>query len=215
VKVGIKTCRLDTLVVEETKKRGGKPSFKNYRGFPAHLCVSVNDEIVHGIPGERTLEEGDIVSLDAGVLFEGFHTDAAITVGVGKISQRAEQLVAATEGSLSAGIAEAKCNAHVGDISGAIQEYVESRGFSVIREYTGHGVGRELHEEPAVPNFGSNGGPLLRNGMTLAIEPMVSAGAWRTRLAPNLWTVLTSDGSLAAHFEHTIAITDGEAEILA
>lgn len=215
IKPGIKTCQLDTIMAKESQRWGVKPSFKNYRGFPANLCVSVNDEVVHGIPGERILKEGDIVSLDLGVSYNGFHTDAAITFGVGKISAQARELIAVTEGSLRAGIAQANCGAHVENISAAIQNYVESRGFSVVREYTGHGVGRELHEEPQVPNFAFSKGPLLRKGMTLAIEPMVNAGDWRTRLAPNQWTVLTDDGGLSAHFEHTIAIIDGEAEILA
>ena len=215
IKQGIKTRCLDISMVEESQKRGVKPSFKNYQGFPANLCVSVNDEVVHGIPGERILKEGDIVSLDAGVTYRGFHTDASITIGVGKICNQAKELIAVTEGSLKAGIAQANCSAYIGDISAAVQGYVESRGLSVVREYTGHGVGKELHEEPQIPNFASGKGPLLRQGMTLAIEPMVNTGDWRTRLAPNQWTVLTADGSLSAHFEHTIAITDGEAEILA
>lgn len=215
IKPGIKTQWLDIVMAEESRKRGVRPSFKNYQGFPANLCVSVNDEVVHGIPGERILKEGDIVSLDAGVIYNGFHTDAAITVGVGKISNQAKELIAVAEGGLKAGIAQANCGAHVEDISVAIQDYVESRGLSVVREYTGHGVGKELHEEPQIPNFAFGKGPLLRRGMTLAIEPMVNTGDWRTRLAPNQWTVLTADGSLSAHFEHTIVITDGEAEILA
>lgn len=214
IRPGIKTSQLDVTMAEESEKRGVKPSFKNYRGFPANLCVSVNDEIVHGVPGERILKEGDIVSLDAGVIFNGFHTDAAITVGVGEISPQAKELIAVTEGSLKAGITRANCGAHVGDISVAIQTYVESRGFSVVREYTGHGVGRDLHEEPQIPNFVVGQGSLLRKGMTLAIEPMVNIGDWHTKLAANQWTVLTADGSLSAHFEHTIAITDGKAEIL-
>ncbi len=214
VRPGIKTGQLDVIVAEESKKRGVIPSFKNYRGFPANLCVSVNDEIVHGIPGERILQEGDIVSLDVGAKLNGFHTDAAITISVGRISREAKELIAVTEGSLKAGIAQARNGMRVDDISSAIQNYVESRGFSVVREYTGHGVGRDLHEEPQVPNFVAGKGPLLRKGMTLAIEPMVNAGDWRTKLAANGWTVLTADGSLSAHFEHTIAITDGEAEIL-
>lgn len=215
IKPGVKTRQLDAIMASECEKRGVKPSFKNYQGFPANLCVSVNDEIVHGIPGERVLQEGDIVSLDAGIKFNGFHTDAAITVAVGEISQEAKKLIAVTEGSLKAGIAQATCEAWSGDISTAIQNYVESRGFAVVREYTGHGVGRDLHEEPQIPNFALGKGILLRNGMTLAIEPMVNAGDWRTKLAPNRWTVLTADGSLSAHFEHTIAITNGAAEILA
>lgn len=211
---GIQTGLLDIIMAEESEKRGVIPSFKNYRGFPANLCVSVNDEIVHGIPGERILQEGDIVSLDVGVKLNGFHTDAAITVGVGWISREAEDLIVVTEGSLKSGVAQAMSGAWIGDISSAIQDYVESRGFSVVREYTGHGIGRELHEEPQIPNFMTGKGLLLRKGMILAIEPMVNAGDWRTKLSANQWTVLTADGSLSAHFEHTIAITDGEPEIL-
>jgi methionyl aminopeptidase len=214
VRPGIKTGQLDIIMAEESKKRGVIPSFKDYRGFPANLCVSVNDEIVHGIPGERILEEGDIVSLDVGAKLDGFHTDAAVTVGVGRISKEAEELVAATEGSLKTGVAKAMSGAWIGDISSAIQHYVESRGFSVVREYTGHGVGRELHEEPQIPNFVIGKGVLLRKGMTLAVEPMVNVGDWHTKLADNQWTVLTADGSLSAHFEHTIAVADNEAEIL-
>jgi len=201
-------------MAEESALRGVTPSFKDYRGFPASLCVSVNDEIVHGIPGERILEEGDIVSLDVGVKLDGFHTDAAITIGLGRISSAAEELILVTEGSLKSGIAKAISGASVGDIASAIQNHVESKGFSVVREYTGHGVGRDLHEEPQIPNFVAGKGPLLRRGMTLAIEPMVNAGDWRTKLAANKWTVLTADGSLSAHFEHTVAITDNQAEIL-
>jgi methionyl aminopeptidase len=211
---GIKTGQLDIIVAEEVKKRGVIPSFKNYRGFPANLCVSVNEEIVHGIPGERILQEGDIVSLDVGVKLNGFHTDAAITIGLGRISKEAENLIAVTEGSLKSGIAQAVNGARVEDISSAIQYYVEAKGFSVVREYTGHGVGRDLHEEPPIPNFAVGRSPLLRKGMTLAIEPMVNAGDWHTKLAANQWTVVTADGSLSAHFEHTIAITYNEAEVL-
>jgi methionyl aminopeptidase len=215
VRPGIKTVQLDVIMAEESDKRGVIPSFKNYQGFPANLCISVNDEIVHGIPGERILQEGDIVSLDAGAKLNGFHTDAAITIGVGQISKEAEDLIMVTEGSLEAGIAQAISGARIEDISSAIQNYVESRGFSVVREYTGHGVGRDLHEDPPIPNFVVGKGPLLRKGMTLAIEPMVNAGDWHTKLAANQWIVLTADGSLSAHFEHTIAITDNKAEILA
>jgi len=190
-------------------------SFKNYHGFPANLCISVNDEVVHGIPGDRVLSEGDIVSLDMGVKFKGFHSDAAITVGVGEISEKNKELIAVTERSLREGIARAKAGAYVGDISQAVQSYVESRGFSVVREYTGHGIGRDVHEEPQVPNFNFGRGARLRKGMTIAIEPMVNEGGWRTKLAPNGWTVLTEDGSYSAHFEHDVVITDGEVEVLA
>ncbi|MEE8619850.1 MAG: type I methionyl aminopeptidase [Dehalococcoidia bacterium] len=214
VKPGIKTGQLDTIMAEQSNKRGVIPSFKDYRGFPANLCVSVNDEIVHGIPGERVLQEGDLVSLDVGARLDGFHTDAAITVGVGRISKEAEELSAVTEGSLKSGIAQAINGAWIEDISSAIQHYVESRGFSVVREYTGHGVGRDLHEEPPIPNFVFGKGIRLRKGITLAIEPMVNVGDWHTKLAANQWTVLTADGSLSAHFEHTVAISDTGAEIL-
>ncbi len=215
IKPGIKTSHLDSVAVNELKKYRAKASFKGYRGFPASLCVSINNEIVHGIPGERELNGGDIVSLDFGAIVNGFHGDGAITVGVGKISPKAQELIAVTEAALMVGIKEARNGAHLGDVSVAIQDYVESRGFSVVREYSGHGVGRDLHEDPLVPNFGIAGeGPVLRKGMTLAVEPMVIVGDWRTRVASNKWTVLTADGSLAAHFEHTIAIGEDEAEIL-
>ena len=212
---GMKTKELDAITARELARSGAKPSFKGYRGFPANLCVSVNDEIVHGIPGERVLNEGDIVSLDLGAIFMSFQGDAAVTIGVGEISSSAEQLIETTEGALKAGIAAAHTEARLGDISAAIQLYAESKGYSVVREYTGHGIGREMHEEPQIPNFGLSGtGPVLRKGMTLALEPMVNAGDWPTRLDSNHWTVLTADGSLSAHFGHTIAITDGEAEVL-
>jgi methionyl aminopeptidase len=215
IKPGIKTSHLDSVAANELQKQGAKASFKGYRGFPACLCVSVNDEIVHGIPGDRRINEGDIVALDFGAVVDGFHGDGAITVGVGEISPKAKELLAVTEAALMIGIGTARNGTRLGDLSAAIQDYVETRGFSVVREYSGHGVGRELHEDPLVPNFGSPGeGPVLRKGMTLAVEPMVTVGTWRTRLAKNKWTVLTADGSLAAHFEHTIVISEDEAEIL-
>jgi methionyl aminopeptidase len=215
VKPGMKTKELDVIAGREVERLGGKPTFKGYRGFPANLCVSVNDEIVHGIPGERSLKEGDIVSLDFGASFNGFQGDAAVTVGVGEISSLASRLVETTEDVLRAGIAAARAGARLGDVSTAIQGYAESRGYSVVREYTGHGIGQEMHEEPQIPNFGIAGtGPVLKKGMTLALEPMVNIGDWHTRVGDDQWTVFTADGSLSAHFEHTIAITDGEAEIL-
>jgi len=215
VRPGMKTKELDVIAARELDRLGAKPSFKGYRGFPANLCVSVNDEIVHGIPGERVLVEGDIVSLDIGAIFKGFQGDAAVTVAVGEISSQAEQLMETTEGALKASIAVAYPGARLGDISAAIQNYAESRGYSVVREYTGHGIGREMHEEPQIPNFGPPGvGPVLRKGMTLALEPMVNAGGWRTRLGNDHWVVLTADGSLSAHFEYTIAITNDEPEVL-
>lgn len=215
VRAGMKTEELDVIAARELERRRAKSSFKGYRGFPANLCVSVNDEIVHGIPGKRVLREGDIVSLDFGAIFKGWHGDAALTVGVGKISLEAAQLMATTEGALKAGIAAARPGTRLGDVSATIEHYAESRGYSVVREYTGHGIGREMHEEPQIPNFGSPGqGPLLKKGMTLALEPMVNIGGWRTRLGDDHWVVSTSDGSLSAHFEHTIAITDAEPEVL-
>ena len=215
VEAGMKTEELDIIAERESGKLGAKPSFKGYQGFPANLCVSVNDEIVHGIPDKRVLNEGDIVSLDFGVIFDGFQGDAAITIGIGEVNAQAEQLMEATEGALAAGIAAAYPRATLGDISAAIQNHAESRGFSVVREYTGHGIGREMHEEPQIPNFGSPGtGTVLKKGMTLCLEPMLNIGDWRTRVGDNHWTVYTADGSLSAHFEHTIAITDHEPEVL-
>jgi methionyl aminopeptidase len=215
LKPGMKTKELDDIAARELAKLGAEASFKGYRGFPASLCVSINDEVVHGIPGKRIIKEGDIVSLDFGAIIDGFHGDSAITVGVGKTSSRAKHLMETTEAALRAGISAAHDGARLGDISAAIQDYVESRGYSVVREYTGHGIGRELHEDPQIPNFGLAGtGPELKKGMTLAIEPMVNAGDWRTRVGDDNWVVFTTDGSLSAHFEHTIAITDGEPKVL-
>jgi methionyl aminopeptidase len=212
---GMKTKELDKIAGRELEKLGAKPSFKGYRGFPANLCVSVNDEIVHGIPGERIIRDGDIVSLDLGSIFKGFQGDAAMTIGVGEISPQARDLIETTKGALNAGIAAALSGARLGDVSVAIQNHVESKGYSIVREYTGHGIGRDMHEDPQIPNFGVPGsGPLLKSGMTIALEPMVNAGDWRTRLGDDHWTVSTADGSISAHFEHTIAITDGEAEVL-
>lgn len=215
IKPGMKTKELDIIAVKEVARLGAKPSFKGYRGFPAALCVSVNDEVVHGIPGERVLNEGDIVSLDFGAIYDGFQGDAAVTVGVGEISPQAKKLMETTEGALEAGISAACPGARLGDVSSAIQDYAESRGFSVVREYTGHGIGREMHEEPQIPNFGLPGtGPVLKKGMTLALEPMVNLGDWKTQVGNDHWAVYTADGSLSAHFEHTIAITDTEPQVL-
>jgi methionyl aminopeptidase len=207
--------------MRELKKAGAESSFKGYRGYPATICVSVNDEIVHGIPGDRVLKEGDIVSLDFGAVYHGFHGDAAVTVPVGEVSPEAKRLIDATRNSLEKGIAAAQAGARLGDISAAIQSYAESQGYSLVREYTGHGIGRKMHEDPQIPNsteppFGlkPGTGPVLQKGMTLALEPMLNAGGWRTRVADDQWTVLTADGSLSAHFEHTIAVDDTEPEVL-
>lgn len=215
VKPGMKTKELDLIAAQAVEKLGGTPSFKGYRGFPANLCISVNDEVVHGIPSERVLREGDIVSLDFGAIYMGFHGDGAVTVGVGEIAPKAKGLMDTTKEALGAGIAAAHAGARLGDISAAIQDYAEGRGYSVVREYTGHGIGREMHEEPQIPNFGVAGtGPVLKKGMTIALEPMVNLGDWHTRLDGDQWTVRTADGSLSAHFEHTIAIAGEAAEVL-
>ncbi|MFC1915874.1 type I methionyl aminopeptidase [Chloroflexota bacterium] len=216
IKPGMKTKELDVIAARQLKRLGAKSSFKGYRGFPANLCVSVNNEIVHGIPGKRVLRDGDIVSLDFGAIFMGFHGDAAVTVGVGEVNPTAKKLMETTESALKAGISAAYPGARLGDISAAIQDYAEKKGgHSVVREYTGHGIGRDMHEEPQIPNFGLPGsGPVLKRGMTLALEPMVNVGDWHTRVGDDHWTVFTADGSLSAHFEHTIAITDGDPEVL-
>ncbi len=215
IRPGMATRELDLLAEAFINRKGGVPSFKGYRGFPASLCVSVNEEVVHGIPGPRILKQGDIVSLDIGVIYKGYQGDAALTVGVGEVSDEAKDLIATARGALLAGIAQARDGLHVGDISWAIQQYAESRGYSVVREYTGHGIGRQMHEDPQVPNFGQPGrGPALKVGMTLALEPMVNVGGYLTRVRDDNWTVVTDDGKPSAHFEHTIAIREGEPEIL-
>jgi methionyl aminopeptidase len=215
IRSGIQTKQLDTIATEELKRHGARASFKGYRGFPASLCVSVNDEVVHGIPSARKLKDGDIVSLDFGAIVNGFHGDAAITVPVGTVSPEAQKLIDVTENALMAGIKVAHDGSRLGDVSAAIQDYAESRGFSVVREYSGHGIGRSLHEDPLIPNFGIRGeGPVINKGMTMALEPMVNIGGWQTRVADNNWTVLTRDGNLSAHFEHTIAISDNGPEVL-
>ncbi|MBI4289240.1 MAG: type I methionyl aminopeptidase [Chloroflexi bacterium] len=215
VRPGVRTRELDEIGVQEMKKYDVKSPFKGYRGYPANICVSIQDELVHGIPGERVINKGEVVTLDAGVIYRGFMVDAAVTVAAGEITAEARSLVEATREALEAGIKAARSGARLGDVSSAIQVYAESRGLGVVREYSGHGVGRELHEDPQIPNFGVAGrGPVLRRGMTLALEPMLTAGDWRTRVLDNMWTVVTQDGSLCAHFEHTIAIGDNEAEVL-
>ena len=208
VRPGITTVELDRIAREHIAARGGRPSFLGYHGFPASICASVNDEIVHGIPGPRVLQEGDIISVDVGVIKNGYHGDAAVTLPVGTVSEEAQRLIETTEGAFEAGIAQAVPGNRLGDISAAIQEYAESRGFDLVREYVGHGIGREMHEEPQVPNFGvANTGPRLRPGMALAIEPMLTIGSAATHVRPDGWTVVTAVGGLAAHYEQTIAIT--------
>ncbi|PKB64104.1 MAG: type I methionyl aminopeptidase [SAR202 cluster bacterium Io17-Chloro-G2] len=215
VEPGITTKELDEIAYKEITRRGGKPTFKGYRGFPASICASVNEEIVHGIPGKKILREGDIVKMDVGATLEGFIGDAAISVPVGAVSEDAQRLIDDTRQSLLEGIKAARPGGRIGDIGAAVQEYSETRGYGVVREYVGHGVGRFLHEDPQVPNCGQAGrGPLLRPGMCIAIEPMLNIGGWQTRILDDQWTVVTADGSLSAHFEHTIAIDEDGPVIL-
>ena len=215
VRPGVTTQEIDSAVEHFIRKQGAVPSFLNYHGYPASACISVNDEIIHGIPGKRVLQEGDIVSVDVGAYIGGFHGDCAATFACGKISEEAQNLIDVTRQSFFEGIKFAKEGHRLQDISAAIQSYVEDRGYSIVREYVGHGVGAEMHESPEIPNFGRPGrGPRLLRGMTLAIEPMVNAGTAAIKLMPDGWTVRTLDGKWAAHYENTVLITDGEPEIL-
>ncbi|MBI3600197.1 MAG: type I methionyl aminopeptidase [Nitrospinae bacterium] len=215
IKAGISTIELDRLAESLIVKKRGVPAFKGYRGYPNSLCISINEQVVHGIPSSRKLKEGDIVSLDLGIYYDGYYGDAALTVGVGNISQDAERLLDSTRKALYIGIEKAKAGNHLSDISYAIQSYVEGEGFSVVRAFVGHGIGTSLHEDPQVPNFGEAGnGPVLKNGMVIAIEPMVNAGVSDVEVLEDDWTTVTADRSLSAHFEHTVAITDNGAEIL-
>ncbi len=212
---GLVEKELDETVRKEFKKRNVIPAFLDYQGYPATVCVSVNDEIVHGIPGDREIMDGDVVSIDLGCIHKGFVADSAVTVAVGRASAEAKRLVEVTREALNRGIGAARAGARLGQIGAAIQSYVEGEGFFVVREYVGHGVGRQMHEDPQVPNYGNPAsGPILKEGMVIAIEPMVNVGGWRTKRDPDNWTVRTLDGSLSAHFEHTLAIREGEAEVL-
>ncbi|OGX14704.1 MAG: type I methionyl aminopeptidase [Omnitrophica WOR_2 bacterium RBG_13_41_10] len=214
-KAGVSTEEIDRLAESLFKKNKVEPAFKGYKGFPASICTSTNAEIVHGIPGSRELKEGDIIGLDVGVIYNGYFSDAAVTKGIGKISPQAQKLLEVTKSSLSEGIKQAKAGNHLYDISSAIQGMVEKNGFSIVREFVGHGIGAKLHEEPEIPNFGNSGqGPVLASGMVLAIEPMVNVGTWKSRILDNNWTAVTKDGLLSAHFEHTVAITENGPEIL-
>ena len=215
VRPGVSTKEIDKAVYEFIVSQGAKPSFLGYRGFPASTCISVNNTVIHGIPGGYKLKEGDIVSVDVGAYYRGFHGDCAATFPCGTISAEAQKLIDVTKQSFFEGIRFAKRGHRVSDISHAIQTYVESNGFSVVRSFVGHGVGAQLHEEPEVPNFGAPGrGPRLIPGMTLAIEPMVNAGDYEVQVLKDNWTTVTVDGSLSAHYENTVLITDGEPEIL-
>jgi methionyl aminopeptidase len=213
---GVSTLDIDAAVRKFIESQGAKPSFLGYGGFPGSACVSVNEVVIHGIPSKRVvLKEGDIVSIDVGAFLDGFHGDCAATFACGAISDEAQRLITVTEQSFWEGIRHARAGQRVSDISHAVQQYVESQGFSVVRDFVGHGVGSKLHEAPEVPNFGPAGhGARLQPGMTIAVEPMVCAGDWRVQVKKDGWTTVTADGSLAAHYENTILITEGEPEIL-
>ena len=215
IQPGIKTGELDRLAEEFIRKQGGYPAFKGYREYPKSICVSINDEIVHGIPGERVIQDGQIVSVDAGVLKDGYYADAACTYPVGEISDEAQKLIRITRQALENAIDYVKAGKHLSDVSYAVQSLVEKNGFSVVRDLVGHGIGKKMHEEPQIPNFGVPGqGVVLKPGMVLAIEPMVTMGSWEVRVLEDRWTAVTVDGSWAAHFEDTIAITERGPEVL-
>jgi len=215
IKPGIQTKDLDEYAERRTREMDAVPAFKGYRGYPASLCTSINEEIVHGIPSSRILRSGDIISLDFGVVYDGFYGDAAVTYPVGEITPPAEKLIATARESFTKGVAKVKEGNRLSDVSYAIQSHVESQGFSVIRSFVGHGIGFSLHEEPQIPNFGSPGrGPKLRSGMVLAIEPMIAIGNWEVEILSDNWTAVTKDRSLSAHYEHTVALTQNGVEIL-
>lgn len=215
LKEGITTKEIDRQAEELIRQRGVLPAFKGYRGFPGCVCLSINEEVVHGIPGNRLLCGGDIVSLDVGIIHKGYYSDTAVTIGVGAIREELKKLLDVTSQSLYKGIEQARPGNHLSDISHAVQTYVEANHLAVVRDFVGHGIGKTLHEDPEIPNFGApHQGPLLREGMVLAIEPMVNLGTWQTRVLDDGWTVVTQDGLPSAHFEHTVAITSKGPEIL-
>ncbi|MGE5421858.1 MAG: type I methionyl aminopeptidase [Ignavibacteriales bacterium] len=215
VKPGVTTAALDQFAENYLINKGAIPAFKGYNGFPASICASVNEEVVHGIPGTRRLKEGDIISIDVGAFYEGYCGDAAITVAVGDVSKEARTLIKVTEEALYQGIKQAVAGARLGMVSNAIQAHAEMYKFSVVRQYVGHGIGKQMHEDPPVPNYGrQDRGPVLEPGMTIAIEPMINIGVWEVVVKPDNWTVVTRDGKYSAHFEHTIAITEQGPEIL-
>ncbi len=216
IQVGMSTYEIDQIGEDLIREYGCIPSFKNYQGYPASICISINDEVVHGIPSQnRIVKEGDIISLDAGVIYKGYHSDAARTVGVGKISQSADKLIKVTRQSFFEGMKKAKAGNYLSDVSNAIGGYAEGMGYGVVRSFVGHGIGTSLHQEPEIPNFVvANRGPLLRKGMTLAIEPMINEGTHKVDVCSNGWTAVTSDMKNSAHYENTVLITDGKPEIL-
>jgi methionyl aminopeptidase len=215
VEPGMTTKQIDGMAEKLIRAQGGEPAFLGYHGFTGSICLSVNEEVVHGIPGPRQLRDGDLLKLDIGSIVDGWYSDMACTVGVGEISAEAKALLEATRDALFVGIREMRPGAHVSDIGNAVQTFVESKGYSVVRQLVGHGIGRKLHEEPQVPNFGKRGaGVKLKTGMVLAVEPMVNQGGWQVLTKPDQWTVVTADGKLSAHFEHTVAIAPDGYEIL-
>ena len=214
-KPGVSTLELERYAEKRLASLGARPAFKGYRGYPCCLCTSVNEEIIHGIPSDRRLKEGDLLSLDLGVVVDGFFGDSAVTIPVGGISESAKKLLRVTEQALERAIDKARPGNRLGDVSAAVQEYVEGQGFSIVREFVGHGIGRELHEDPQIPNFGTPGrGPVLKEGMVLALEPMVNAGLPGTRVLDDQWTAVTVDGECSAHFEHMVAITGNGPDVL-
>ncbi|MEW5993294.1 MAG: type I methionyl aminopeptidase [Candidatus Zixiibacteriota bacterium] len=215
IRPGMTTAELDRLIEDFIRSHGAIPAFKNYRGFPASACISIDDEVVHGIPGERIMQEGEIVSVDVGSIVDGYYGDSARTYAIGDISRTKARLMDVTQNCLAAGIDKARTGNKLGAISTAVQRMAEAAGYGVVRELVGHGIGRNMHEEPQVPNFGfEDDGPDLQPGMVLAIEPMINMGTFRVKTLPDGWTVVTADGQPSAHFEHTVAISDGEPEIL-
>ena len=215
LKEGITTKEVDQVAEKLIRQREVIPAFKGYRGFPGCVCVSVNEEVVHGVPGDRQLRAGDIVSLDVGIIHKGYYSDTALTVGIGTIRDALKKLLDVTSQSLDKGIEQARVGNHLSDISHAIQTFVEANHFSVVRDFVGHGIGKNLHEDPEIPNFGpAHNGPILKEGMVFAIEPMVNMGTWQTKILDDGWTVVTQDGAPSAHFEHTVVITAKGPEIL-
>lgn len=209
LRVGMTTEELDAVVARAIEQEGARSNFKGYHGYPAHICVSVNNEVVHGIPGPRRLAEGDVVSVDLGAVYRGYHGDSAFTIALGKVPARTEELIRVTEECLAAGIAEARPGRHVGDIACAVETLARGHGFGVVRDFVGHGIGRAMHEDPQIPNYGVAGtGPRLREGMVIAIEPMITLGDEAVRVLDDGWTVVTEDGSVAAHFEHTVVVSE-------
>jgi methionyl aminopeptidase len=215
IEAGITTLELDSEAEKSVRAEGARPSFKGYKGFPNALCASLNHEVVHGIPSNRKLKNGDIIKLDLGTEYEGYYGDAAVSVAVGKVPGRARKLMETTREALNKGIEQARAGNHLSDISHAVGSFAESRGFSVVKDYVGHGIGKSPHEDPQIPNFGPSGkGPLLKEGMVLAIEPMINCGTYRVELLEDNWTVVTKDRELSAHFEHSIAITASGPDVL-